>query len=120
MVLNISTSDGPKVYIAHFTHQDALPGLPWHKRTICTVHEAPCKKQTRPCETTPASQGIATLLDEVAYDGVRCSHLDNFNKLVGHKLAFERAIAHHIRSDRAQLWSEFWRNTLNVKEEVAA
>lgn len=109
MVLNISTSDGPKVYIAHFTHQDALPGLPWHKRTICTVHEAPCKKQTRPCETTPASQGIA-----------RCSHLDNFNKLVGRKLAFERAIAHHIRSDRAQLWSEFWRNTLNVKEEVAA
>ena len=123
----VLTDGNGQVYRAHFRHVrlDISPGFAddaTRALTECTLHKDECPDSRRPC-------GATVLYHGTAY----CSVADNFERRVGHRLAFQRALlklAPSFESDdkalvsamvvlerdydanrdlRAQLWAEYLR-----------
>jgi hypothetical protein len=77
-------------YTVHFARTSLDP----ERRTFhCYVHEGKCTQH--PCNG-PAMHGTT-----------RCSHLDQFVKAKGRKIAFTRAISSLPATTRALLWREY-------------
>lgn len=89
-------------YMVHFTHVAESKNLS-NVMTICTLHEGRCLSNERPCNTPGAVNGIA-----------HCSRKDNFEKAVGRKVSFDRAVnqllqGQLVKEIRAELWDEYMR-----------
>lgn len=102
---------GPgNIWMAHF-HRPTYPsaasvramGRQQDSRplVICYLHPAPCIRASRPCDTPNMFKGMAI-----------CSHLDQFVKSTGRKIAFTRALAKTklSRAERALMWREYFKH----------
>ena len=76
----------PEVHLRHLAIRECY----------CTIHLGDCTKPTRPCETKGAHTGIA-----------KCSPRDNFNRYIGRKIAFTRAVQSYPRTVRMALWDAY-------------
>lgn len=72
----------------------------WGAETYCTIHAGECLHSKRPCDTPG---GVV----DITY----CSNKDHFNKVVGRKIAFTRAVLAFTkdRKLRAELWVGYLR-----------
>src|SRR5579859_3572434 len=112
----ILTDASGTTYRAHFRHEmssrERARGMQaiyrhsseprWWVETTCTLHAGTCATNERPCGTASAKIGIS-----------RCSRSDNFDRRLGLKLSFERALWQMFPSNngqpmRQQLWASFW------------
>ena len=87
-----------ETFVLHTVHEirhDALMTRPDTRVTRMALHSGPCT-ETRPC-------GAAAATSEA-----RCHEGDQYVKVVGNKLAFERVVAHYPRIVRMALWKNFW------------
>jgi hypothetical protein len=109
----IVTLSNDSRYIVHFKHyevaednEEKMPNgddLFWGTDT-CMVTE--CNVFVPPCDKVPEKVLIAT---GKSY----CNYLDNFNKKVGRKNAFSRAVKELTigKSDRTEFWDAFLEQT---------
>jgi hypothetical protein len=89
---------GDTKYKAHF-HYSKYDGK---RETHCTLHVAPCAAAMRPCGTKPAGTGLTI-----------CSHLDEFKRATGRKIALGRAMSglRLPRDVRMTLWADYLAQT---------
>lgn len=66
------------------------------RECYCTIHKGDCKIIKYPCGTPNSYVGIS-----------KCSPKDNFNRRVGRKIAFTRAICVYPPHVRKLLWAAF-------------
>jgi hypothetical protein len=102
--------EGGVVYRAHFMHEHVFPAHnPSHLRykvvTHCTLHEGECPLSVRPCITINSVEGLA-----------KCSNLDQFERHLGLKLSFERALKalNASRDLRQELWTAYFTRVKKV------
>lgn len=77
-------------YNIYFTHRK-IEGKHWSHVTACHIEKA--------------AEGYWQEFGANAACGLK----DNFNRAVGRKLAFTRAIQDFPAADRAVLWAEYWK-----------
>lgn len=94
---HIVDSYGPKgkrsIWVRHLTEPR------WWATTECTLHAGACATNSRPCGT------------ESKYGISKCSRSDNFDRHLGLKVSFERALRQLFptnQAKRSELWASFW------------
>ena len=98
------TSQFDVTYMAHFwfdkstlyLERGPLRGIHSTIVTYCTIHKGPCDTKARPCATKGAATGFTAV-----------GPLDRFERAVGRKIAFGRAIQSFPRHIRAKLWDAY-------------
>lgn len=85
-----------RVYFKHFPQETGLVGVPY------------ARDVNSPLEYLGKSQCFVTKNDvEISLGEAYCSVNDNFERSVGRKIAFSRAVSGLERELRTSLWQEF-------------